>query len=1234
MKLNCNLKFNLNAIIKTLTQEEIELKAIIEDILSEDDDRQADAFLQLRKEFFKHDTFIPNNVNILLYYCFLFGIGSEKDLRYIETMIIINDIPGASPNYFVQTAIGKALFYGKDIKKNVIEALNYLNVASKNNIAEAQYFYSILLSKGDGVQKDEKTALALLIKAAVQGYPEASNDLGLKYAQANGVFKNDTRACELFLIASQYDHPRACFNLGWMYKFGLGVSKDPQQALVLFKKALTLGEEDAQKEIDKLTNQIEKKTQSDLSLNNQVGAVKGLGYSFKMLSNGFPVYSSLQGDGDDEIKLQQDVQKASVPTSQSSNSVSQTNVHSKPMQIEAKISKEKPVRISPGDRQFLGDFIENLTKEDEELKLAIKNILSENANKQYAAFLSLQQIVLSQKSPLFLNAVFLLAYCYHFGVGIKQDISKALNLLSQLKHKNYFVLNELGRIYAELKNYVKALEFFEKAASQNCADALYNMGMLYKTGLFHAKFNKLAQGSGKDFPDKIWGEAAALGHPEARLELIHKSATENQVDSSFWLWAAEQGFLEAQLVLAEANAAAAQEENDRAKGQAALSWYEKASKHEVWIQHKIWPLKDHNKAFYLAEYEIGRMYILGRGISEDNKIGVYWIKKAARRGDTQAQDYLKSVGIDYLTLEGSESSVSSPSNNGSSTTTSLSASNSTEKTVQQPNNASPVASTGKSLGSIIATVRQEQDNPSGVRENKTKEESAATTGQVLVKERKVNEVDIPTISQETVEFIKALQATGLQPQELVLLKQQLQEVKLSAEEAQMSLDWAKKLHSQTSQLDTLIEDANRNLGKNSQARREQEYVDSKKNLKIFKDRVEREFSCFAICYFLAPAGIFALAGNKKDAVISAVGNIPIAGQFLKIFTAALSYANKKHRFYQMNRLNDLFLNLVHITEISCDFARKLALAKEQEIDQHVEVVYKGAAQIKGFLIFVKDSIKQQWEGLSTRDKTGVKFWPEDKLAVFDVAFTLQQVISGVAKIDGTKDLVAQFVEIVTGEPYKPRVFTAAITPTSTDSQPKARPDLKVVKDENKDNGENKGKIESKEQVPSSSSRGRTLTQSSLSLTNTTPSSSLNKKGMSNEDLFALLEQNTRQLEELKKEHEIKQREMEQLKRKAEELSTRNRQHSEFAHEMKRKMDDLGISSVSGGSQAMAQMNPLSGRGNASQNVEATLQQFNQRLLRAEAGLESLEDRAGNASIKPPPAVETEEEKAVRRKLFE
>lgn len=201
------------------------------------------------------------------------------------------------------------------------------------------------------------------------------------------------------------------------------------------------------------------------------------------------------------------------------------------------------------------------------------------------------------------------------------------------------------------------------------------------------------------------------------------------------------------------------------------------------------------------------------------------------------------------------------------------------------------------------------------------------------------------------------------------------------------------------------------LGLDVVTRLEQAQIDSDDRLKRYYLRLEADLNRFILCYFLAPTGILQLSSNNLDLVISAIGDIPLIGQFIKILTTTLTTINKKYRLYKIDNLNSLFKDPKEISETVSILARRLTLVKQESIKQQKEAQRRGFEKLQSLYLQVKEAI----------DCPGIVRLPEERLAILDYTFLLQQVMAGtkIIKPDSSEALADKFIEIITGETYKP-----------------------------------------------------------------------------------------------------------------------------------------------------------------------------------------------------------------------
>ena len=174
-----------------------------------------------------------------------------------------------------------------------------------------------------------------------------------------------------------------------------------------------------------------------------------------------------------------------------------------------------------------------------------------------------------------------------------QKYAIALEEFSYLADEgNASALFYVGKIYNDgegvSQDKSRALSFFQKAAALGHADALYHLGMAYLTGE-----NGLAQD--KETAISYFKKAAYAGNANALYQLAELEAT-NTEDSfadlnrafGFYLMAAQRG------------------------------------------QSK-------------AQYKLGFMFLNGRGIPQNDKSAIYWLRKSASQGYVLAQKELADL---------------------------------------------------------------------------------------------------------------------------------------------------------------------------------------------------------------------------------------------------------------------------------------------------------------------------------------------------------------------------------------------------------------------------------------------------------------------------------------------------------------------------------------------------------------------------------------------------------------
>jgi len=112
--------------------------------------------------------------------------------------------------------------------------------------------------KGDGVQKDFRTAAEWFNKAAAKGHAAAKYNLGIMAYTGQGMNKDMSTAARWFQGAAEQGYAPAQYNLGFMYYNGTGVKKDDLQAYTWMDRAANQGYEKAVKARDLLAKALPK----------------------------------------------------------------------------------------------------------------------------------------------------------------------------------------------------------------------------------------------------------------------------------------------------------------------------------------------------------------------------------------------------------------------------------------------------------------------------------------------------------------------------------------------------------------------------------------------------------------------------------------------------------------------------------------------------------------------------------------------------------------------------------------------------------------------------------------------------------------------------------------------------------------------------------------------------------------------------------------------------------------
>jgi TPR repeat protein len=209
-------------------------------------------------------------------------------------------------------------------------------------------------------------------------------------------------------------------------------------------------------------------------------------------------------------------------------------------------------------------------------------------------------------------------------------------------------------------DYVRAVEFYKRAAAMGHIRAQYNLGWMYENGRGVTEDDKLAV--------DWFRKAAEQGYARAQYYLGVMYANgigvteDDKLAVDWYRKTAEQGVGPAQINLGSMYAdGRGVTKNEKL----AVDWYRKAAEkgyaaaqfglgimyadgRGVTKNEKLavdWYRKAAEQGYAQAQYNLGRMYAYGEGVSKDDKLAVDWFRKATEQGFEPAQKALETLGV-------------------------------------------------------------------------------------------------------------------------------------------------------------------------------------------------------------------------------------------------------------------------------------------------------------------------------------------------------------------------------------------------------------------------------------------------------------------------------------------------------------------------------------------------------------------------------------------------------------
>lgn len=155
-----------------------------------------------------------------------------------------------------QLSLGHIYRHGLGVTQDNEEAMKWFRKAAEQGYSPGLFNLGEMYYKGHGVPQDYTEAIELFRKAADQGNVRAQSNLGTMYRNGLGVRRDIVEAIKWYNKAAEQGHVVSQFNLGWIHKNGSGATYALVEAYTWFSIAASNGEENAAKQREELSDQM------------------------------------------------------------------------------------------------------------------------------------------------------------------------------------------------------------------------------------------------------------------------------------------------------------------------------------------------------------------------------------------------------------------------------------------------------------------------------------------------------------------------------------------------------------------------------------------------------------------------------------------------------------------------------------------------------------------------------------------------------------------------------------------------------------------------------------------------------------------------------------------------------------------------------------------------------------------------------------------------------------------
>lgn len=211
--------------------------------------------------YYEDGKYIEKNINKAVYWCrksaeqnfdlaqnkmgCYYEIGEYVEKNNIEAINMFKKAAEQN-NSVAQNNLGLCYEYGKGTKKNITEAIKWYKKSSLQDNCRAHCNLGNCYKYNKGITKHEinmKIAFKLYQKAIEQGCicEDTVYEYALCFENGEGIEKDMVKAFILYKKAADLDYPKACYKVSEFYRCGTGIKINLEESIKWFEKAKKLG---------------------------------------------------------------------------------------------------------------------------------------------------------------------------------------------------------------------------------------------------------------------------------------------------------------------------------------------------------------------------------------------------------------------------------------------------------------------------------------------------------------------------------------------------------------------------------------------------------------------------------------------------------------------------------------------------------------------------------------------------------------------------------------------------------------------------------------------------------------------------------------------------------------------------------------------------------------------------------------------------------------------------------